>query len=175
VDHLKPPELVSKRGQETPAEELLRATPVTTTIPEESMPMAKKILVVGDERHIVQRVHADLERAGYEVVTAFDGKEALEQVDAEKPDLIVLDIVMPEMDGFEVLKILRTRLDTQKLPAVLLTPRAGDADVFRNWQSGVDCYLSKPFHPLELVAFVKRIFAALDGTDGKDSGRYTIN
>jgi len=69
--------------------------------------MARKILAVDDEKHIVRLVQVNLERQGYEVVTANDGKEALEKVESERPDLVVLDVMMPYMDGFEVLQILR--------------------------------------------------------------------
>jgi two-component system, OmpR family, alkaline phosphatase synthesis response regulator PhoP len=120
--------------------------------------MAKKILAVDDERHIVRLVEVNLQRAGYEVVTAFDGKEALEKVKAEKPDLVVLDVMMPFMDGFEVLRNLKANAETAEIPVIMLTAKAQDADVFRGWQSGVDCYLTKPFNPMELLTFVKRIF-----------------
>ncbi len=128
--------------------------------------MPKKILAVDDERHIVRLVQVNLERAGYEVVTAFDGKEALEKVESEQPDLVVLDVMMPYMDGFEVLQNLRKNQSTRDLPVIMLTAKAQDADVFRGWQSGVDCYLTKPFNPMELIAFVKRIFKSMDGPEG---------
>jgi len=129
--------------------------------------MAKlKILAVDDERHIVRLVQVNLERAGYEVVTAFDGREALEKVESERPDLVVLDVMMPYMDGFEVLQTLRKNQSTRDLPVIMLTAKAQDADVFRGWQSGVDCYLTKPFNPMELIAFVKRIFSSMNEGDG---------
>src|SRR5579871_1005815 len=128
--------------------------------------MPKKILAVDDERHIVRLVQVNLERAGYEVVTAFDGKEALEKVESERPDLVVLDVMMPYMDGFEVLKNLRKNPETRELPVIMLTAKAQDADVFRGWQSGVDCYLTKPFNPMELIVFVKRIFTSQQEEDG---------
>lgn len=128
--------------------------------------MPKKILAVDDERHIVRLVQVNLQRAGYEVVTAYDGKEALEKVASEQPDLIVLDVMMPYMDGFEVLQNLRKNMSTRELPVIMLTAKAQDADVFRGWQSGVDCYLTKPFNPMELISFVKRIFKSLDNPDG---------
>lgn len=128
--------------------------------------MPKKILAVDDERHIVRLVQVNLERAGYQVVTAFDGREALEKVEAERPDLVVLDVMMPYMDGFEVLQTLRKNQNTRDLPVIMLTAKAQDADVFRGWQSGVDCYLTKPFNPMELIAFVKRIFKSMDDGDG---------
>ena len=120
--------------------------------------MPKKILAVDDERHIVRLVEVNLQRAGYEVVTAFDGKEALEKVKSETPDLVVLDVMMPYMDGFEVLRNLKADPTTAEIPVIMLTAKAQDADVFRGWQSGVDCYLTKPFNPMELLTFVKRIF-----------------
>jgi two-component system alkaline phosphatase synthesis response regulator PhoP len=134
--------------------------------------MPKKILAVDDERHIVRLVQVNLEREGYKVVTAFDGKEALEKVDSENPDLVVLDVMMPYMDGFEVLQTLRKNPSTRELPVIMLTAKAQDADVFRGWQSGVDCYLTKPFNPKELITFVKRIFKSLeeDGDNRYDLG-----
>jgi two-component system, OmpR family, alkaline phosphatase synthesis response regulator PhoP len=136
--------------------------------------MAKKILAVDDERHIVRLVQVNLERQGYTVVTAYDGKEALEKVEAESPDLIVLDVMMPYMDGFEVLQNLKRNQATRDIPVIMLTAKAQDADVFRGWQSGVDCYLTKPFNPMELIAFVKRIFKSLEeGPDGDQ--RYDIS
>lgn len=128
--------------------------------------MPKKILAVDDERHIVRLVEVNLQRAGYEVVTAFDGKEGLEKVKSENPDLIVLDVMMPYMDGFEVLRNLKADPSTAEIPVIMLTAKAQDADVFRGWQSGVDCYLTKPFNPMELLTFVKRIFDSQAQTSG---------
>jgi two-component system alkaline phosphatase synthesis response regulator PhoP/two-component system response regulator VicR len=133
------------------------------------MPDKKKILAVDDERHIVRLVQVNLERAGYEVITAFDGVEALKKVHDEKPDLIVLDVMMPQMDGFETLKNLKANPATRDVPVIMLTAKAQDADVFRGWQSGVDCYLTKPFNPLELLTFVKRIFQSLEEMDEQDN------
>lgn len=132
--------------------------------------MPKKILAVDDERHIVRLVEVNLQRAGYEVVTAYDGREALEKVKAENPDLVVLDVMMPFMDGFEVLKNLKADPSTAEIPVIMLTAKAQDADVFRGWQSGVDCYLTKPFNPMELLTFVKRIFDSLGGSSGDGDG-----
>lgn len=136
--------------------------------------MPKKILAVDDERHIVRLVEVNLQRAGYEVVTAFDGREALEKVKSEHPDLVVLDVMMPYMDGFEVLKNLKADPATAEIPVIMLTAKAQDADVFRGWQSGVDCYLTKPFNPMELLTFVKRIFDSLNSTDYGGGERYKL-
>jgi len=133
--------------------------------------MPKKILAVDDEKHIVRLVEVNLQRAGYEVITAYDGREALEKIKSESPDLIVLDVMMPYMDGFEVLRTLKADETYKDIPVIMLTAKAQDADVFRGWQSGVDCYLTKPFNPMELLTFVKRIFDS-QGQTGADSGRY---
>ena len=109
--------------------------------------MAKKILACDDEKNIVRLIQVNLERAGYNVITAFDGKEALHKVLHEHPDLVVLDVMMPYMDGFEVLQNLRRHAITRDIPVIMLTAKAQDNDVFRGWQSGVDCYLTKPFYP----------------------------
>ena len=136
--------------------------------------MPKKILAVDDEKHIVRLIQVNLERQGYEVLPAYDGKEALQKVGEERPDLIVLDVMMPYMDGFEVLQNLRRDPTTRDIPVIMLTAKAQDADVFRGWQSGVDCYLTKPFNPMELVSFVKRIFKSMDD-DTKQGRAYDVS
>ena len=136
--------------------------------------MAKKILAVDDEKHILRLVQVNLERQGFEVVTAGDGKEALEKVASEQPDLVVLDVMMPYMDGFEVLQTLRRNAATREIPVIMLTAKAQDADVFKGWQSGVDLYLTKPFKPMALMSFVKRIFSSLDGGGRDGDDRYVI-
>lgn len=137
--------------------------------------MPRKILAVDDEKHIVRLVQVNLERAGYEVITANDGREALQKVKDEQPDLVVLDVMMPYMDGFEVLQNLRRNPETADIPVIMLTAKAQDADVFKGWQSGVDCYLTKPFNPMELITFVKRIFDSLGGGQASTDKRYEIN
>ncbi len=133
--------------------------------------MAKTILAVDDERHIVRLVQVNLERAGYRVVTAYDGREALAKIAEERPDMVVSDVMMPYIDGFELLRTLKKNPTTRDLPVILLTAKAMDADVTAGWQSGADCYLTKPFNPNELVSFVKRI---LDYYDNGDEGGGTI-
>lgn len=124
--------------------------------------MAKKILVVDDERHIVRLVEVNLTKAGYDVTSAYDGIEALEKVAEDKPDMIILDVMMPRMDGFETLKRLQANSETQNIPVIMLTAKAQDADIFRGWSSGVSSYLTKPFNPRELLTFVERIFQSLE-------------
>ena len=134
--------------------------------------MARKILTCDDEKHIVRLIQVNLERQGYEVITAFNGLECLEKVKEDRPDLIVLDVMMPEMTGFEVLEKLKKDPETENIPVIMLTARAQDSDVLRGWQSGVECYLTIPFNPMELIAFVKRIFSMEDGI--ADEKRYTL-
>ena len=122
--------------------------------------MARKILVVDDEPHIVRLIQVNLERQGYVIITANDGEAALKRVEEDNPDMVVLDVMMPKMDGFEVLETLRRQPKTAELPVIMLTAKAQDKDVFQGWKTGVDCYLTKPFNPMELISFVKRIFRA---------------
>lgn len=135
--------------------------------------MPLKILVCDDERHIVRLIQVNLEKNGFNVVTAYDGKEGLEKIQQEKPDLVVLDVMMPYMDGFEVLKNLRREPETEGLPVIMLTAKAQDKDVFEGYHYGADMYLTKPFNPIELVTFVKRIAAGKDG-GGEGPKRYDI-
>lgn len=133
--------------------------------------MAKTILTVDDERSIVRLVQVNLERQGYNVITAFDGRQALESIAANKPDMVICDVMMPYMDGFEVLRQLRMDEATRELPVIMLTAKAMDNDVFRGYQQGATCYLTKPFSPPELISFVKRIFSA---ESEENSDRYTL-
>ena len=128
--------------------------------------MASTILAVDDERSIVRLVQINLERHGYRVVTAFDGREALEKVASERPDLIVSDVMMPYLDGFELLRTLKKNPATRDIPIILLTAKAMDTDVTIGWQSGADCYLTKPFNSSELVAFVRRILEYREDEEG---------
>ena len=121
--------------------------------------MARKILTCDDEKNIVRLIQVNLERQGYDVVTAYNGRECLEVVEREHPDLIVLDLMMPEMHGFEVLDALKKNPETEHIPVIMLTARTQDQDVLKGWQAGVECYLTKPFNPIELITFIKRIFA----------------
>lgn len=128
--------------------------------------MPKKILAVDDERHIVRLIQVNLERAGYEVITAYDGREALKKIAEERPDLVVLDVMMPYMDGLETLKQIRANQEMRELPVIMLTAKAQDQDVFQGYTHGADIYLTKPFNPMELLTFVKRIFTEMESGDG---------
>jgi two-component system alkaline phosphatase synthesis response regulator PhoP len=139
-----------------------RADPLMS-LPSRALALPRRILAVDDERHVVRLIELNLARAGYQVTTASEGREALRKVATEKPDLVVLDVMMPHMDGFEVLRSLKSDPMTAAIPVILMSGRAQNADVFRGWQSGVDCFLDKPFNPLELLTFIRRIFESEAG------------
>jgi len=120
-------------------------------------PRGRKILVVDDERHIVRLMQVNLEHAGFTVLKAYDGIEALEQIRTEQPDLVFLDAMMPHLDGFETLRAIRAEARTRALPVVMLTARAQDADIARACLDGADFYLTKPFNPVEIWTMARRI------------------
>ncbi len=127
--------------------------------------MARKILACDDEPAILDLVRVNLERAGYVVVTAADGREALATLQSERPDLVILDVMMPYTDGLGVLQAIRRDVGTRDLPVILLTARSATTDVLRGWQQGADLYLTKPFDPQELIRFVERIFSDVPAFD----------
>lgn len=116
-----------------------------------------RILAVDDQKQIARMVQISLEQAGFVVDLAYDGQEALQKVEENKPDLVVLDVMMPGMDGWEVLRELRAHEQTVDLPVVMLTAKSQDADLARGWEEGCDMYLTKPFNPRELVSIVDRL------------------
>jgi DNA-binding response OmpR family regulator len=127
----------------------------------------KKILAVDDEPSIRRLVEVNLQRAGYAITTAPDGQAALSQIARERPDMVLLDVMMPRMDGFELLRRLKADPATAGIPVLMLTARAQDADVFRGLQSGADFYLTKPFNPQELLIWVQRVFNAANQSSGQ--------
>lgn len=114
--------------------------------------MAPKILVADDEPNIIKLLRMYLREEGYEVTTARDGREAMERFRADKPDLVLLDLMMPEMGGFEVCTEIRKESD---IPVIMLTARTDDVDKIVGLEMGADDYITKPFNPRELVARVK--------------------
>ncbi|MCI0746635.1 MAG: response regulator transcription factor [Verrucomicrobia subdivision 3 bacterium] len=119
--------------------------------------MKQKILVVDDEPDAVELLEINLRSAGYEVVSASDGEEALKKARMLLPDLIVLDLMLPEVDGTEVCKILRRDVKTSGIPIIMLTAKAGEIDRVLGLELGADDYVTKPFSPRELVLRVKRL------------------
>ena len=122
-------------------------------------PTTRPILVVDDDRKIVALVRAYLEREGFTVITANDGREALSQARAEDPALIVLDLMLPEVDGYEVMRLLRADTD---VPVLMLTARSSLPERIIGLEKGADDYLPKPFSPAELVVRVKAILRRVE-------------
>lgn len=124
--------------------------------------MVKKILVVDDEKRLVSLVSEYLQQSGYRVVSAFNGKEALKIAHQEKPDLIILDLMMPEMNGYEFMQAHRKEMDT---PIILLTARVEDEEKVIGLELGADDYVTKPFRPRELVARVRSVLRRAGKSD----------
>ena len=113
-----------------------------------------RILIVDDEARIINFLSSKLKASGYEVLTASNGFEGLEQAQAQEPDMIILDVLMPKMDGLEMLKELRS---FSTVPVIMLTAKGADADRIKGLQLGADDYLPKPFNPDELVARIEAV------------------
>ncbi|MBM3871173.1 MAG: response regulator transcription factor [Verrucomicrobia bacterium] len=126
-----------------------------------------KILVVDDEPDAVELVEFNLKNAGFEVITAADGAEALKQARAALPDLVVLDLMLPEVDGLEVCKLLRRDAATAGIPIIMLTAKAAEIDRVLGLELGADDYLTKPFSPRELMLRVKGLLRRCDVTEAK--------
>ena len=118
----------------------------------------KKILAVDDHTHIVRLIQVNLGKE-HTVITAADGEEGLEKARRERPDLILLDVVMPKMDGFVMLRELKADPELQEIPVIMLTVRAQNTDIVHGLHQGAEYYLPKPFHPSELQALVRRVLA----------------
>jgi two-component system alkaline phosphatase synthesis response regulator PhoP len=127
-----------------------------------------KILVVDDEIYIVHILDFSLGIEGYEVMTALDGEQALAKVAQDKPDLIVLDIMMPKLDGYETCKALKGNPETREIPVILLSAKGRNVDQKVGFEVGADDYITKPFSPRKLV---ERINAILGQTSRQDVAR----
>jgi DNA-binding response OmpR family regulator len=115
------------------------------------------VLAADDDEDILALLVFRLERSGYSVLQARDGEEALERAREAKPDLAVIDVTMPKLDGFELTRRLRAEEVTRRMPIILLTARTQDADLERGFEAGADDYIRKPFSPQELSARVHAI------------------
>jgi DNA-binding response OmpR family regulator len=118
-----------------------------------------RILVVDDDRVIQQLLKVNLELEGYAVEVADDGEEALAQFELFRPDLVLLDIMMPKLDGWEVCRRLKSDPDSARVPIVLLSARAQEADVQRGTELGVAAYVTKPFDPISLLDLIADLIA----------------
>ena len=121
------------------------------------MALKEKILVVDDEEDILELVRFNLARAGYHVDCAMTGNSALEKAMKNRPDLIILDLMLPDLDGLEVCKILKGAPETSGIPVIMLTARGEEADIVVGLELGSDDYISKPFSPRVLLARVKAV------------------
>lgn len=117
--------------------------------------MAKKILVVDDEADLVKAIEIRLKAKGYEVLTAFDGEEALTMARRESPDLIILDIMLPKINGFKVCRLLKFDEKYQKIPVIMLTARTEEGDKTLGKETGANEYLTKPFEWEDLIGKVE--------------------
>jgi CheY-like chemotaxis protein len=124
--------------------------------------MSKTVLIADDEAKIARLAQINLMRAGFEVMTAADGVEALASIEQRRPDLLILDVMMPHMDGFTVLERLRADPKTADLPVVMMSAQTKDADLLRAQHLGVAHYLPKPVNPAELLRVVQEELEAGD-------------
>jgi len=124
--------------------------------------MKEKILIVDDEKDIVKMLDYNLKKEGFRIISANDGEDALDLAVREHPDLIILDLMLPGMDGLEVCKALKKESKTAKIPIIMLTAKAQEADKIVGLELGADDYVTKPFSPRELIARVKAVLRRAD-------------
>jgi len=122
--------------------------------------MAKKILLVDDEPHIIMMLENRMKHAGYDVITASDGQEALTKAQKEKPDLIILDLMLPKLDGYKVCRMLKFDEKYKHIPIIMLSARAQEVDKKMGEAVGADGYVTKPFEPQVLLGKVKDLLEA---------------
>jgi DNA-binding response OmpR family regulator len=125
--------------------------------------MPQRVLVVDDHPPTVRLIQNALEQEGFSVITATNGAECLIAVYQDSPDVVILDVIMPVMDGLQTLRVLRENEATKTLPVIVLSVRDSDQDVLDGWRIGADLYLTKPFKLDDLLAAVKRIIEVADG------------
>jgi len=121
------------------------------------MPDKRRILVVDDEKDLVDTLTFRLEANGYEVSAAYDGLQGLDKAKKEKPDLIILDLMLPKMDGYKVCGLLKADSRYSKIPIILFTARAQDSDKKMGEEVGADAYITKPFEPQVLLEKIKTL------------------
>jgi two-component system alkaline phosphatase synthesis response regulator PhoP len=130
-------------------------------------PNVKKVLIVDDEPDILEIISYNLSKEGYQILTAKNGIEALEKVPSFKPDLVILDIMMPKMDGVEVCKILRSKHEYNDTLIIFLTALSDESSQIKGLETGADDYVNKPISPKVLVSRVNAIFRRLNKEDGR--------
>ena len=130
------------------------------------------ILVVDDEERMVRFIRLNLEHDGFQVIEAYNGMEAINQVRSNLPDLVLLDIMMPDIDGFEVLRIIR---ETSTVPVIMLTAKGEEDDRVRGLELGADDYVTKPFSPRELVSRVRAVLRRTDTVSASAHGLIEVD
>ena len=138
----------------------------------ESSSRKYRILVVDDEKRMVGFIRLNLEHDGFEVIEAFNGAQAIERLRDSLPDLILLDIMMPDLDGFEVLRMVR---EASAVPVIMLTAKGEENDKVRGLELGADDYVTKPFSPRELVGRVRAVLRRGTSFDDKESSRIEVD
>lgn len=136
--------------------------------------MPKTILVVDDEQDIRDLLAYNLKQEGFTVLSAPNGRDALRHISVAKPDLVILDIMMPELDGFETCREIRNTPETRHLPVIFLTARSAEIDQILSLELGADDYVQKPVSPRVLVARVKSLLRRTDRSADEDSSPMTI-
>jgi two-component system alkaline phosphatase synthesis response regulator PhoP len=140
-----------------------------------------KIMIVDDEKDIVELVSYNLEKEGFKTVKAYDGEAALKMVKTQKPDLVILDLMLPKMNGLDVCREIRSNLETANLLIIMLTAKGDEVDKIIGLENGADDYITKPFSVKELIARVRSILRRrhdVEKNDGKEEFQYeglTIN
>jgi two-component system alkaline phosphatase synthesis response regulator PhoP len=119
--------------------------------------MAQRILIVDDDSKIVRLLRASLEQAGYQVLVAYDGRTALRMLRGERPDLVVLDLMLPDGDGWDVTRVMRSDSTLANTPIIMLTARVDHHNRIIGLELGADDYVTKPFHPGELIARIRAV------------------
>jgi len=134
----------------------------------------KKILVIEDDRDISELITYNLEREGYEIACLYDGSQAVDFVTKRKPELIILDLMLPEVDGIEICRTLKGDAATKHIPIVMLTAKSEEADVVVGLQMGADDYIPKPFSPKVLVARIKAIVRRMADVQASSASADTV-
>jgi DNA-binding response OmpR family regulator len=144
----------------------LKPAPIRTIKPVSKGPK-QRVLVVDDEPDTVELIEFNLKNAGYDIVTADDGAEALRKARSTEPDLIILDVMLPELDGLQVCKLLRNDPATAKIPVLMLTAKAAEVDRILGLELGARDYVTKPFSPRELILRVRNLLAPEEAAEEK--------
>ncbi|MEI6328952.1 MAG: response regulator [Pseudanabaena sp. ELA645] len=121
-----------------------------------------KVLVVDDSAMVLEMVSAHLKQNGIEVLEAHDGSEAVEQLKTVTPDLVVTDVVMPKMNGYELCRWIKNNASTKDVPVIMCTTKSEEFDKYWGMKQGADAYLTKPYHPPELIKTIKQLLSQIN-------------